>query len=308
MAKISRQAGSTSHILTIFCQDATSTTGAGLTGLVPATSGLACYYKRNRGTASVAVSLATVTTLGTYVSGGFREVDSVGLPGFYEFHPPDAAIAAGSGSVAFLLRGATNMVPCPIEIELTGINNQDAQAGGMAALPATGTLAVKPAVTLAAADVSGNLPGDLQTIKTQAVTAAAGVTFPASVGTSTYAGGAVAAVTGAVGSISGVTFPTNFATLAINGSGYVTTTGSGSPPTATTIAGSTASSVTVSGLPAGHNYVGQHLYHIPSGEARTIAGQSYASGNYTFTFGSGAGEAGPFNAAPTAGDLFSPVP
>jgi hypothetical protein len=39
---------------------------------------------------------------------------------------------------------------------------------------------------------------DLQTIKTQAVTAAAPVTFPAAIGTSTYAGGAVASVTAPV--------------------------------------------------------------------------------------------------------------
>lgn len=52
----------------------------------------------------------------------------------------------------------------------------------------------KVAATLAAADVTGNVACDLQTIKAQAVTAAAGVTFPASIGTSTYAGGAVASV------------------------------------------------------------------------------------------------------------------
>jgi len=46
----------------------------------------------------------------------------------------------------------------------------------------------KSPATLAAADVSGNLPVDVQTIKTQAVTAAAPVTVPASIGTSTYTG------------------------------------------------------------------------------------------------------------------------
>jgi hypothetical protein len=46
----------------------------------------------------------------------------------------------------------------------------------------------KVPATLASTDVTGNVACDLQTIKTQAVTAAAGVTFPASIGTSTYAG------------------------------------------------------------------------------------------------------------------------
>lgn len=136
MAKISRLAGSTSHVLTLFIQNAAATTGDGLAGLAFGTAGLTCYYKRNHGTASVQVPLVNITTLGTYVSGGFKEIDAVNMPGFYEFHPPDAAMASGSGSVAFSLRGATNMAPCPLEIELTGTDNQDATAGGIARLDA----------------------------------------------------------------------------------------------------------------------------------------------------------------------------
>lgn len=48
----------------------------------------------------------------------------------------------------------------------------------------TGTTAKSPA-TLAAADVSGNVPVDLQTIKTRAVTCAAGVTVPTSIASPT---------------------------------------------------------------------------------------------------------------------------
>lgn len=51
---------------------------------------------------------------------------------------------------------------------------------------AAGAAVAKSPATLAAADVSGNLPVDVQTIKTQAVTAAAPVTVPASIGTSTH--------------------------------------------------------------------------------------------------------------------------
>jgi hypothetical protein len=135
MAKISRLAGSASHILTVFIQDSSVATGAGLTGLAFNTAGLASYFKRNRGTTSVAVSLANITTLGTYASGGFKEIDATNLPGFYEFHPPDAAMASGSGSVAFLLRGAANMVPCPVEVELLAVDPQDAVRFGMTAVP-----------------------------------------------------------------------------------------------------------------------------------------------------------------------------
>lgn len=214
MAKISRQAGSTSHVLEIFAQDTTKTDGSGLTGLAYNTAGLTCYYKRNRGTAATAVTLADITTLGTYVSGGFKEISASNMPGAYEFHPPDAAMASGSGSVLIYLKGAANMAPVLIEIELTATNNQDGQQGGIAALPASGTLAVNPTLNATQAfnntGQTNNVPADIQTIKTQSVTAAAGVTFPASIGTSTYAGGAVASVTGAVGSVTApVTVGTN---------------------------------------------------------------------------------------------------
>jgi hypothetical protein len=136
MAKLSRLAGSTSHILTLFVQDSSSTTGAGLAGLTFSSAGLTCYFKRNTGTASVAVTLATVTTLGTYAAGGFKEIDSANMPGFYEFHPPDAAYASNAKSVAFLLKGATNMAPVPIEVELTAVDNQAAANFGMTNLDA----------------------------------------------------------------------------------------------------------------------------------------------------------------------------
>jgi hypothetical protein len=65
----------------------------------------------------------------------------------------------------------------------------------------------KVASTLAAGDVSGNLPVDVQTIKTQAVTAAAPVTFPATIGTSTYAGGDTAGTTTMLTRLPGVVQP-----------------------------------------------------------------------------------------------------
>ena len=248
MAKISRLAGSTSHVLTVFIQDSSSTTGAGLTGLVFNTASLTCYYKRNRGTASVAVSLVTITTLGTYVSGGFKEIDATNLPGFYEFHPPDAAVAASAGSVAFLLKGAANMVPLPLEIELTVVDNQSAGFALAIASPQsfnnTGQT-TKNAVTLASTDVTGNVAADVQTIKTQAVTAAAGVTFPTSIASPTNitagtittvtnltnaptAGDLTATMKTSVNTIlaSGVTvlaqaFPANFASLGISVAGKI---------------------------------------------------------------------------------------
>ncbi len=139
MPKLSRLAGSTSHVLQLFVQDSSQTDGRGLTGLVFNSGSLACYYKRNLSSSSTAVTLATITTLGTYATGGFKEVDATNMPGVYEFHPPDAAYASGAKSVVFILRGATNMAPVLIEVELTAVDNQDGAAFGISRLDATVT-------------------------------------------------------------------------------------------------------------------------------------------------------------------------
>lgn len=132
--KLSIKAGSTSQSLLIFILDSSSTTGAGLTGLAYNTGSLVCYYARPGATAA-SVSLATQTVTGAFSSGGFVEISSANMPGLYRFDPPDAALATGARSVVFVLKGATNMTPLPIEVELTGWDNQDAVHGGMSALP-----------------------------------------------------------------------------------------------------------------------------------------------------------------------------
>jgi hypothetical protein len=135
MALLSRNVGATSEVLPVFILDSASTTGAGKTGLLFNSGGLTCFYKRSNGTASVSVTLANITTLGTYASGGFKEIDATNMPGEYEFHPPDAALASGAKWVRFWFRGAAGMVATPLFVELTGTNNQDAVRGGMTALP-----------------------------------------------------------------------------------------------------------------------------------------------------------------------------
>lgn len=134
MAKFSLVKGSTSVMMDIFIQDSSVTTGAGLTGLTAGSSGLTCYYHRASANAAVQVSL-TASTLGTWTSAGFIVVDGTNMPGMYQLDLPDAAFATGANSVSVLLKGATNMAPLPLEIELTGTNNQDAVRGGMTALP-----------------------------------------------------------------------------------------------------------------------------------------------------------------------------
>jgi hypothetical protein len=138
MAKLSVAKGATSVLVRVFLQDSSSTTGAGLTGLAYNTAGLTCYRARDDdgNAGGTAVTLATAT-LGTWATGGFKEKDSTNMPGWYEFGIPNAALASGSRSVDFHFKGATNLAPCPLEIELTGVDNQDGVHGGMSAIPNT---------------------------------------------------------------------------------------------------------------------------------------------------------------------------
>jgi hypothetical protein len=143
--KLSIQAGSTSQTINVFIQDSSSTTGAGLAGLVYGSSGLTAYYALPKA-AAAAITLATLAAITTaWSSGGFKEIDATNMPGWYRLDIPDAALASGR-FVSIHLQGATNMAPLPIEIELTGWNNQDAVHGGMTALPNV------------AAGISGGMP------------------------------------------------------------------------------------------------------------------------------------------------------
>jgi len=116
--KIIVKKGKTSKLLNVFISDSSSTTGAGLTGLVYNTASLtAYYYREGAGTGATAISLVTMT-LGTWVSGGFVEIDATNMPGWYELGVPDAVLATGVDSAGIHLKGATNMAPLPIEIQL----------------------------------------------------------------------------------------------------------------------------------------------------------------------------------------------
>lgn len=127
MAKLSVLAGATSQSFTIFIQDSSVTTGAGLTGLVYNTASLVAYYTfTGTNTAATAITLATLAASNSaYSSGGFKEIDATNMPGVYRLDIPNAALATAKGrSVVVMLKGAANMAPCVFEIELTGWDNQ----------------------------------------------------------------------------------------------------------------------------------------------------------------------------------------
>lgn len=115
--KLSRRAGATSQVVQIFVQDSSSTVGAGLTGLAFNTASLVAYYVRTK-IAAVQISLVTQTTTGAFSSGGFVEISSANMPGVYRLDIPDAALVTSADSVTIMLKGAANMAPCVLEIDL----------------------------------------------------------------------------------------------------------------------------------------------------------------------------------------------
>lgn len=127
MAKLQLKVGSTSVDVNVFIQDSSLSTGAGLTGLVFNSGSLTGYYHRQGAAAAVAITLAT-KTVGTWATGGFVAVDGTNMPGTYELGIPDAALAAGARWVIIMLKGAANMAPMVLEIELTAVDNQSANA------------------------------------------------------------------------------------------------------------------------------------------------------------------------------------
>jgi len=173
--KLSIPAGTTSKRIGIFIQDSSSTTGAGLSGLVFNTSGLKCYswIDTDGNAAGTAQTLATAT-LGTWTTIGFVEKDATNMKGMYEFGIPNALIAAGVKWAILYFYGATNMAPLVLEIEVTAVSNQDAVRGGMTALPnfnanAAGGLPVS---------IAGGLDLDEMNVDIEAIqTSTAGLTF-----------------------------------------------------------------------------------------------------------------------------------
>ena len=201
--KLIRKAGATSNIFQIFIRDSSSTIGAGLTGLAFGSSGLTAYYHRDTDTTATVINLVTMT-VGTFTSSGFKEIDATNMPGWYQFCPPDAAIAASAKSCGFHLKGATNMAPTPIEVQLVAYDPDDAARLGLTDLP-NGPMMVKKNTALAGFafpmyDSSGNLTTGLTVTGQRALN-----------------GGAFSNVTNAVSEISNGWYTVDLAAGDVNG-------------------------------------------------------------------------------------------
>jgi hypothetical protein len=206
--KLIRKKASTSNILHIFFADSASTTGAGKTGILY--SGVTAYYVKPGDATATAITMADITTLGTYVSGGLKEFDAINLPGVYEFDPPDACFTTAD-NVLIMIQG-TGIAPLPIEIQLDDNTSKDVYdrigvaGAGLTAIDLpdqtmniTGSLSgsvgsVTGAVGSVTGDVGGNVVGSVASVT-------AGVTVTTNNDKTGYALTQV--------------FPTNFADLAI---------------------------------------------------------------------------------------------
>jgi hypothetical protein len=123
--KLQLQQGATSQRIVVFIQSSTATDGSGLSGLAYNTSGLVWnYWRPDAGNAGATPITPATATRGTWTSGGFVQIDSTNLIGFYELGIPNAVLSASNTPnwAVMQLSGAAGMVPVNIEIQLTGYN------------------------------------------------------------------------------------------------------------------------------------------------------------------------------------------
>lgn len=174
--------GLTSQTVDLFILDSSSTTGAGKTGLVFNTAGLAICYRKGATGAATAITLATQTVGGAWSSGGFVEIDATNMPGLYRLDLPNAAVDA-SGFVTIYVKG-TGIAVAPTRVDCRPVNTVTNTTNA----PTTGDLTA--------------------TMKTSVTTAATAATPTVTVGDKT-------------GFSLTQGFPSNFAALGINASGHI---------------------------------------------------------------------------------------
>lgn len=250
MAKLSRDTGATSQIFEVFIRDSSSTTGGGLTGLTSASSGLTAYYHRNTDTTATAISLVTMT-VGTFTSSGFKEIDATNMPGWYQFCPPNAALASGATSVSFHLKGVTNMAPLPIEVDLKADVNtvrlsgtaQTARDIGASVLLSNGTGTGQ--IILTSGNVTVGTNNDKTGYTASTVSDKTGYSLAAAQ-TFNVTGNTTGSISGSVGSVTTVSDKTGYSlagTQTFNTTGNITGSLSGSVGSVTTVSDKTGYSL-----------------------------------------------------------------
>ena len=89
------------------------------TGLSYNTSGLKAYYAKT-GSGSTSISLVSQSVNGLWTSGGFCEIDSTNLPGFYRFDVPNEVFVGNYlySDADVVISGANDMYPLVIKYDL----------------------------------------------------------------------------------------------------------------------------------------------------------------------------------------------
>jgi hypothetical protein len=139
------KAGTTSKRMVIFIQDVSKNTGEGITGLSSSSPGLSWgYWREDAGNAGGTPITVASATRGTFTSGGFVEIDSSTLPGFYEIGIPNAVLASTNSATWAVcqLQGALNMAAISIEFQLVYYDPNDSTRLGLSAIP-NGPTAIK---------------------------------------------------------------------------------------------------------------------------------------------------------------------
>ena len=116
MAKLSIPYNSTSETVDLFFQDPVS--GAGFTGLLYSTASLTCSYNRRRGTPALITLVDLASPAAAYLSGGFKELDSINQPGMYRFDVPDSLLASSPSRYVKIYFRSPVTAPCILEIQL----------------------------------------------------------------------------------------------------------------------------------------------------------------------------------------------
>ena len=228
MAKCEIVAGSVDQTIDVFIQDSSVTTGAGLTGLVFNTANLVCYYRKGATGTPTALSLVTQTVGGAHSDGGFVAVDGTNCPGQYRLDLSDTIVAT-PGRVTIYLRGAANMTPCLVEIEIVAVNKYDAVRGGLTALPNANAEAAGGLITLGTGTGQLTVSSGTVTIGTNNDKTGYSLSqsFPANFASLAITGGGAVTIgtnNDKTGYSLSQAFPANFASLGINVSGHISRT------------------------------------------------------------------------------------
>lgn len=182
---IQYKVGSTDKSISVFIQDSSVTTGAGLTGLVYNTANLTAYYTINNGSATQITLASLASATAAHTDGGFIARDGTNMPGIYRLDLPDAVLAS-VGEVVVHLKGATNMVPTPKELQVVANITSDVIAATTAIETDTQDIQSR----LPAALVSGRIDASVGAMANNTITAAAAASdFGTEVGTAVWANG-----------------------------------------------------------------------------------------------------------------------